>query len=100
MKNNLISIEDICVFHKIEIGFVQSLEEYGLIQTTIIKKTVFLDYDELTKLEHYIRLHRELEINLEGLHAIAHLLNQVQNMQQEITFLKNEINYYKHFNLH
>lgn len=100
MKSNLISIEDICIFHKIEIKFVQSLEEYGLIQTTIIKKTVFLDPEELAKLEHYVRLHQELEINLEGLHAVSHLLAQMQNMQQEITTLKNENNYYKQFYLH
>jgi chaperone modulatory protein CbpM len=49
-------------------------------------------------LEQYLRLAQDLEINLEGIHAVSHLLNQVQQMQEEITVLQNEINYYKQLN--
>lgn len=94
MENNLISIEDICSFHNIEINFVRSLQEFGLVQTTIIKKTVFLDLEELTKLERYIRLSKDLEINLEGIHAVAQLLNQLYQIQNEVLQLKNELNFY------
>ncbi|WP_231427983.1 MULTISPECIES: chaperone modulator CbpM [Pedobacter] len=98
MENNLISIEDVCVHHQVKINFIQSLEDFGLIHTTIIKKTVWLDIDELSKLERYLRLSNDLEINLEGLHAVAHLLTQLTEMQNEITQLKNELNYYKQVN--
>lgn len=95
MENNLVSIKDVCAYHHVEINFIQSLEDFGLIQTKIVKKTTFLDTDELSKLERYLRLSQDLEINLEGLHAVSHLLNQLQAVQQELNILKNELNYYK-----
>jgi len=98
MENNLISIEDVCVHHQVKINFIQSLEEFGLIHTTVVKKSIWLDSDELSKLERYLRLSHDLDINLEGLHAVAQLLSQVTEMQQEIISLKNELNYYKQVN--
>lgn len=98
MENNLISIDEVCIHHQVKISFIQSLEEFGLIHTTIVKKTVCLDSDELSKLERYLRLSHDLEINLEGLHAVAHLLTQLNNMQNEIIALRNELDYYKQIN--
>ncbi|MGO4878222.1 chaperone modulator CbpM [Pedobacter psychrotolerans] len=98
MRNNLIAINDICVYHHVEIDFIQSLEDFGLIKTTTQKKTIFLSIDELLKLERYVRLAKDLNINLEGLHAISQLLNQVETMQNEISTLKSELNHYKQFN--
>ena len=95
MENNLIAIQDICSHHQIEFKFIQSLEDFGLIHTTVVKKSFFLDADELSKLERYLRLSNDLDINLEGLHAVSHLLNQLKNMQEEVNSLKNELNYYK-----
>ncbi|QPH41387.1 chaperone modulator CbpM [Pedobacter endophyticus] len=95
MENKLIAIEDICAHHQIEINFIKSLEDVGLIQTTVVKQTFFLNADELTKLERFLRLSHDLDINFEGLHAVSHLLEQLNNMQEEMSSLKNELNYYK-----
>lgn len=98
MENKLIPVEDICAYHHVEIKFIQSLEDFGLIHTTVKKKSAFLPMAELTKLEQYLRLAQELEINLEGIHAVSHLLNQVEHMQEEIRTLRNELHYYKQLN--
>ncbi|WP_029282735.1 chaperone modulator CbpM [Pedobacter sp. R20-19] len=98
MRNNLIALHDICVYHHVEIDFIQSLEDFGLIKTTTQKQLTFLSLDELMKLERYVRLAKDLDINLEGLHAISQLLNQVETMQNEINTLKAELNHYKQFN--
>ena len=98
MKNNLIAVLDICVYHHVEIDFIHSLEDFGLIKTTTQKQSIFLTFDELSKLERYVRLAKDLNINLEGLHAISHLLNHVENMQAEIRGLQAELKHYKQFN--
>ncbi|MFD2289008.1 hypothetical protein GJU39_13065 [Pedobacter petrophilus] len=98
MRNNLIAVSDICTYHHLEIDFIQSLEEFGLIKTTTQKQSSFLSSDELSKLERYVRLAKDLDINLEGLHAIAHLLTQVETMQKEINSLKADLIHSKHFN--
>jgi len=95
METNFISVDDFCGHYKVEVNFIKSLEEYGLIKTKSIKKTIFIKADDLTGLERYIRLHKELDINMEGLHAVSHLLNQLELLQRKVDALNNEINYYK-----
>jgi hypothetical protein len=98
METKLISINEVCLHHKVEIQFIQSLEEIGLIHTQTVKRSTFIDLDELDKLERYLRLAQDLEINLEGLHAISILLAQIEKMQNELLTLKNELIYYKKIN--
>jgi hypothetical protein len=42
-----------------------------------------------------VRLHYDLDINLEGIEAITYLLNRVKNMQAEIIALKNRLRLYE-----
>lgn len=95
MENNLVPVTDFCIHHKVEITFIQSLEDYGLIHTKTIEQNVFINTDDLQKLEKFLRLSQDLSINLEGIHAVAHLLTQLSEMEDEMMMLKNELNYYK-----
>lgn len=95
MKANLIAITDICLYEKIELNFIEELADFGLITTTVVQKTTFIEADEIPKLTRYKHLHQDLEINLEGLHAVDHLLNQLEDMQDQLVRLHNELNYYK-----
>lgn len=95
MENNLIPAKDFCLYHSIEISFIESLNTFGLLEIQIIKKVVFIHQDDIAKIEKYIRLSKDLEINMEGLHAIAHLLEQVEYLQSENNRLQNQLNYYK-----
>jgi hypothetical protein len=42
-----------------------------------------------------IRLHRELEINPEGLDTIDHLLGRMSRLQEEVIMLKNRLRLYE-----
>lgn len=95
MENSLIRITDICTHHHVKVEFIQSLENFGLIHTTLVKRDTYLDITELSKLERYIRLSSDLDINLEGLHAVSILLEQLNKLEDEVTQLKNELDYYK-----
>ncbi len=39
--------------------------------------------------------YRDLNINVAGIETVMHLLQRIENMQQEIQQLKNELNLYK-----
>lgn len=95
MENTLIPVIDFCIHHKVEITFIQSLADYGLVHTKTIEKNVFINTDDLSKLEKFLRLSQDLSINLEGIHAVSHLLDQLYKMEDEMLSLKNELNYYK-----
>jgi chaperone modulatory protein CbpM len=96
MENDqLIAIDIFCTNYKVEYSFVQSLREVGLIDTVIVQETQYLYIPQLQKLEKMIRLHDELDINLEGIEVVNHLLKRVEAMQNEILSLRNRLRLYE-----
>lgn len=87
---NHITIEQCCVYYNIETSFVQKLNEHGLIELSRSDETFFIAFEQLSDLEKYMHLHYELEINIEGLETIKHLLDQVHDLQKEVNRLKSE----------
>lgn len=92
---NLIPVNEFCTNHNIEISFISSLQQTGLIEITIRKDTVFIDTEQLRQIEKYIRLFYELDINLEGIETITHLLHRINSLQDEIKTLKNKLRLYE-----
>jgi hypothetical protein len=92
---NLIAIDEFCSSHNIEISFVSSLQQSGLIEITTIKDSAFIEADQLQQLEKFVRLYYELDINVEGIETINHLLHRINSMQDEITTLRNRLGIYE-----
>jgi len=88
-QDKLIPVKDFCTHYNIEYSFVSSLENSGLIHVTSVKRSSFIHVDEMHKLEKFVRLHYELDINLEGIETIHYLLERIESMQQEIVKLRN-----------
>lgn len=88
---NLILIEQLCSHHNIEVSFVNSLHEFGLIEIVVIEDNKYLSHEQLKDIEKMMRLHYELEINMEGIDAISNLLLQINNLQQELIVAKNKL---------
>ena len=94
-NHSLIAVSEFCINHNIEISFVISLQQTGLIEITTINDTTFIEVNQLQKLEKFIRLFFELDINLEGIETITHLLQRINTMQDEIITLKNRLYLYE-----
>lgn len=88
---NQITVEQCCSYYSIETSFVESLNERGLIELRQEESVVFIGFEELGNLERYVHMHYDLDINMEGLEAIAHLLDRVHVLQHEIKGLRNEL---------
>lgn len=84
-----ITIEQCCLHYEIESAFIQELDEFGLIQITHIDSEAFLNDDQIPALERFIRMHYDLDINLQGIEAIEHLLIQIQDLKTEVLRLHN-----------
>ena len=91
----VIPAREFCAQHDIELSFIHSLAEFGLLHVTTMEQESYIEEDDLESLEKMKRLHYELQINLEGIDAIRHLLSQMDTMQQEITVLKNRLRFYE-----
>ena len=94
-SEDMIVLDEFCTSHQVEVSFVRTLEEHGLIETIIVNETLCIQENELSKLEQIVRLHQELNINSEGVDAIINLLKRIENMQNEITVLRNKLNFYE-----
>jgi chaperone modulatory protein CbpM len=95
---DMIALDEFCNSHNLEISFIKSLEEEGLIEIIIINQTLCVPAGELPRLEQIVRFHSELNINLEGIDAINHLLQRIENMQHDIVSLRNRLSFYEEEN--
>src|SRR4029453_10883994 len=96
MENmDMVMLDDFCASHHVEISFIHSLEENGLIETVTVDQALYITSGDLPRLERITRLHQELNINPEGIDAINHLLQHIEEMKQEITHLRNRLNFYE-----
>ena len=74
---------------------MHSLQDFGLIELTVMDETSYIHHDQLAEAEKILRLFSELDINLEGIDVIIHLLNRIHSMQLEIQELKNKLRLYE-----
>ncbi|GAB3898352.1 hypothetical protein GCM10028803_17660 [Larkinella knui] len=92
--DDVILVEDYCLKYNIEHTFVFSLEEYGLIELVLVEERKFIPIHQIPAIEKFSTLHYELNINLDGIDAISHLLQKVEAMQEEIRLLKSRLSVY------
>lgn len=92
---HLISADEFCIHHHVEYSFINSLQQFGLIEIKTIEKNRFIDSERLFDLEKFVRMHYELDINLEGIEAITFLLQKVKALQDEVNTLKNKLSLYQ-----
>ena len=91
MERDLIAITEYCIKYDIEPSFINSLEESGIIIFTDINQERFIHIEQLPEMDRYIHFHYDLQINIEGIDAIRHLLDKVSSMQDEIRQLKKQL---------
>lgn len=86
-ENNIL-IEECCRHYSIETSFVRTLNEHGLVELSYSNESYFIHNDQLSLLEKYMHLHYDLDINMEGIEAISHLLERIEHLQSELRLLK------------
>jgi phage terminase small subunit len=94
-KEEMIPVSQYCTHYNIEITFIRSLQEAGLVNIRTQEEEHYLPYEELGNLEKFIRLHHDLNINPEGIEAISYMLERMEGMQWEIANLKNRLGIYE-----
>jgi len=94
-KEQLIVVSEFCAGHQIEISFIESLGQHGLINISTIGEQPAISDTQLPILEKMVRLHYELDINLEGIETIFHLLGRIETLQQEMRELQKKVRLYE-----
>lgn len=94
-KEALIPAIQCCTTYNLEYSFITWLNEHDLLQIERIEEQAYIPQSQLRELEQYITLHHDLDINLEGIEAISHMLHRVHAMQVEINQLKHKLRMYE-----
>lgn len=95
MQDDFITTVDCCTYYQVETSFIAALHNHGLISIIEKEDKEFVQIDELKKLEKYIRLHYDLNINFEGIEVVEELINRMELLQHELTRLKNRLLLYE-----
>ncbi|MGF2410844.1 chaperone modulator CbpM [Ferruginibacter sp.] len=95
LTEEMIPADTFCIHHNIELAFIYSLKDSGLIEITHIEEKVFVPVSQLPHLEKLVRLYQEMDINLEGIETITYLLQRMNDMQQKIVQLSNQLSRYE-----
>src|SRR5215470_15159854 len=94
-RQDIVLVNDFCVYHSVSYSFITGLQEAGLVSFDVIDEQQYLHTEQLKDLESLVRMHTELDINLEGIEAIAHLLNRVNDMQQRMETMQQRLKFYE-----
>ena len=94
-REDIIPASEFCVHHNIQLSFIQALSDNGMIVTESMENKVYLPVSELKLVEKIVHLHFELDINLEGIETIIHLLDRMDDMQSQIVQLTNRLKRYE-----
>ncbi len=92
---SMIAATECCTHYQIELSFIHSLHHSGLLQAESRENTLFIPLDQMPSLERMIRLRYEMDINLEGIETINHLLQQLTDLQQQVMQLKSRLSLYE-----
>ncbi|MBP94079.1 MAG: hypothetical protein CMC55_08180 [Flavobacteriaceae bacterium] len=92
---NVITVTEFCQHYNIPEQFILSLNEYELVELAKENNTPCIYITEIQTIEKLIRFHFELDINMEGIHAITNLLNKVERLQEDVKALNNKLMFYE-----
>jgi hypothetical protein len=94
-SEHLILASEFCAGHHIEVSFIESLAQHGLVNITTMEEQLAIPDTQLPSLEKMVRLHYDLDINLEGIETIFHLLERIEALQQEMHQMQKKIGLYE-----
>ncbi|MFB9056099.1 chaperone modulator CbpM [Mariniflexile ostreae] len=92
---DLIPIKLICKRYNVPVSFINTLQDYQLIKIVVEKNDNYIHLTQIKEVEKIIRLHYDLEINIEGVDAIYNLLKKVDSLKEEINILHNRLRFYE-----
>jgi hypothetical protein len=92
---NYIPVGLLCSHYKVEVSFFNELYDVGLIEIVTIEQTQYLHQDKISDIEKMIRMHRELNVNIEGIDVIFNLLQKVNDLQSKLNATQNRLLLYE-----
>jgi hypothetical protein len=92
---NFIPLETLCTHYNVELSFFSNLNEIGLIEIQTVEQLQYVHQDSIYEIEKMIRMHQDLEVNLEGIDVVFNLLQKIDSLKQELVDVRNRLRLYE-----
>jgi len=92
---DIISIQQFCIHYNIPKSFIKSLNEFELVEIITIQEIQYINVRQIKDIEKMIRLHYELNINMEGMDVVYNLMKRIASLQDEIIILDNRLKFHE-----
>ena len=94
-QKDLIPLVQLCTTYNVEMSFFNQLNEIGLVDFISQEQNLCLHHDHINKIEKIIRMHIDLNVNMEGIDVIFNLLQKVEELEKELNTVKNRLSLYE-----
>tara|TARA_R110002072_G_scaffold171415_1_gene325099 strand:- start:460 stop:750 length:291 start_codon:yes stop_codon:yes gene_type:complete len=95
INQEFIPIMQLCDHYLVEKSLFLKLHDAGLIEITTYEKKECLHQDRLYIFEKIIRIHKDLNINIEGIDAVLNLLERINRLDSELRQTKTRLSLYE-----
>ena len=92
---NFIPVHTLTTQYQVELSFFSNLSEMGLIEIKTIEESQYIHENHIFEIEKILRIHRDLDINIEGIDIVFNLLQKIDVLQNELILIKNRLQLYE-----
>ena len=78
-----ISREEFVRIYNIELTFLDSLEDFGLLHPQVENEVKYILFSDLPTVERYANWYYDLEVNMPGIEVINNLLQKIEALHSE-----------------
>ena len=93
--DELVPANEFCIHNDVEIAFIYSLNDAGLIEIVSREENTYVPVSQLSHLEKLVRMYHDMDINLEGIETITYLLHRVNDLQRQVLSLTHRLRLYE-----
>jgi hypothetical protein len=91
----IVAISHFCKLYEVDLNFIEDLNTIGIIEIVEDSNDRYLKLEEVSVVERCIRLHRDLNINVEGILTIGHLTDLVNELHEELRRTRSRLSVYE-----
>ena len=90
-----IPLSTLCTHYRVEMSFFDNLGEIGLLDIESVEESPAIPAETVGEVEKIIRLHQELNLNLEAIDVVFNLLHRVGTLQSELQSVRSRLRIYE-----
>tara|TARA_B100002049_G_C15963128_1_gene325442 strand:- start:326 stop:616 length:291 start_codon:yes stop_codon:yes gene_type:complete len=92
---NYIPVHELCAQYRIEQTFITELHEKGVLEVIHVEQSLCLPQESIATFEKIMRIHAELDINIEGIDVILNLLDKIEDLNKQLIKTQNRLRIYE-----